>query len=184
MTNEKMIEMMEFFEMYETFKAMKSRQAESARTEAVATNNNNVAQFYNNNNIVQRGDELVNVGESKNSSDVLTKFEMYELELDGKKYYCIKSGICTGKKIIDKVSGQEKVKKFNISAKQLANNMIKAVDGIITLKVPFENKKGEWSAWGFKTKKKAVEVVASLPKVVKGEDIDKANQEYFEKRGR
>lgn len=183
MTNEKMIEMMEFFEMYETFKAMKSRQSESARTEAVATSNNSVAQFYNNNNIVERGNDLVNLGETKNASDVLTKFEMYELELDGKKYYCIKSGICTGKKIVDKVTGQEKVKKFNISAKQLANNMIKSADGILTLKVPFENKKGEWLAWGFKTKKKALEVITGLPKVVKGEDIDKTNQEYFAKKG-
>ena len=184
MTNEKMIEMMEFFEMYEMFKAMKSKSPESARTNvAVVENANNVNTFYNNNNIVQRGTEVVNLGESVGANDVATKFEAYELEVDGKKYYCIKSGICTSKKVVDKFTGQEKIKHFNISAKQLANDMIKAVDGILTLKVPFTNKKGEWSAWGFKTKKKCAEVVASLPKVVKGEDIDAKNKEYQAKKG-
>ncbi len=181
--NEKMIEMMEFFEMYEMFKAMKSKKVESARTVAITANySDNVTPFFENNSFVQRGDEIVDLGTPKNADDVLTKFEVYDLDVDGKKYYCIRSGICTGKKIIDKTTGQEKVKKFNISAKKLANDMIKSVDGIITFDVPFSDKKGAWKAWGFKTKKEALEAVASLPKVVKGEDIDKANKEYFAKK--
>ena len=155
----------------------------SVRTENVAVNNTNtVTEHYNKANLVQRGNDIVDLGENKNTSDVLTKFEMYELELDSKKYYCIRSGMCTGKKVKDE-NGNEKVKKFNISAKQLANDMIKSIDGIITFKVPFENKKGEWSAWGFKTKKKALEALETLPKVVKGEDIDKKNAEYQAKKG-
>lgn len=182
MTNEKMLEMMEFFEMYEMFKAMKNQTSVSARTENVAVNNTNtVTEYYNNANLVQRGNDIIDLGENKNTSDVLTKFEIYELELDSKKYYCIRSGMCTGKKVKDE-NGNEKIKKFNISAKQIANDMIKAIDGIITFKVPFENKKGEWSAWGFKTKKKAIEALATLPKVVKGEDIDKKNSEYRAKK--
>lgn len=183
MTNEKMIEMMEFFEMFETFKAMKSKQTESTRTTAVAVNNTNtVDKFFGNGNFVQRGSDIVDLGESKNASDVLTKFEMYEQEFDGKKYYCIKSSICTGKKMVDKVTGKEYIKKFNISAKQLANNMIKSVDDIITLDIPFTDKKGCWKAWGFKTKKKALEALETLPKVVKGADIEKKNAEYQAKK--
>lgn len=180
MNNEKMIEMMEFFEMYEMFKAMKNQTSVSARTQTEVINNNNTLSIESG-RYVQRGNDVVDLGENKNTSDVLTKFEMYELELDSKKYYCIRSGMCTGKKVKDE-NGNEKIKKFNISAKQLANDMIKAVDGIITFKVPFENKKGEWSAWGFKTKKKALEALETLPKVVKGEDIDRKNAEYQAKK--
>ncbi len=178
MTTQEMIEMMEFFEFYQAMK-----KGVSARTETVEVKNtNNKPLSIDSGRFVQRGNDIVDLGENKNISDVLTKFEMYELDLDGKKYYCIRSGMCTGKKIKDE-NGNEKLKKFNISAKQLANNMIKSVEGIITFKVPFENKKGEWSAWGFKTKKKCLEALATLPKVVKGEDIEKKNTEYQAKKG-
>lgn len=187
MNNEKMIEMMEFFEMYEMFKAMKHQTSVSARTENVQTENTNNNNNNNNNlsvnfgNLVQRGNDVVDLGENKNTADVLTKFEVYDIEIDGKKYYCIRSGMCTGKKAKDE-NGNEKIIKFNISAKQLANDMIKSVEGIITFDIPFENKKGKWSAWGFKTKKKALEVLETLPKVVKGEDIDRKNAEYRAKK--
>lgn len=177
MTREEMIEMMEFYEFYQAMK-----KGVSARTESVEmknTNNNTLS--IESGRYVQRGNDVVDLGENKNTSDVLTKFEMYELELDSKKYYCIRSGMCTGKKVKDE-NGNEKVKKFNISAKQLANDMIKSIDGIITFKVPFENKKGEWSAWGFKTKKAAQTALEALPKVVKGEDIDRKNAEYQAKK--
>lgn len=179
MNNEKMLEMMEFFEMYEMFKAMRSKQSVSSRTEPKEVKNTNIdtSLSIDSGRFVQRGNDIVDLGESKKINDVLTKFEMYELEVDGKKNYCIRSGMCTGKKVKDAL-GNEKLKKFNISAKQIANEMIKSIDGIITFKVPFDNKKGEWSAWGFKTKKKALEALATLPKVVKGEDIEKKNTEY------
>lgn len=183
MNNEKMMEFIEMMEFYEFYKAMKNNKSVSARTtqEDVKNNNINTSLNIEPGRYVQRGNDIVDLGENKNIDDVLTKFEVYDLEVDGKKYWCIRSGICTGKKVKDE-NGNEKVKKFNISAKQLANEMIKAVDGIITLKVPFEGKKGEWSAWGFKTKKKAIETVATLSKVVKGEDIEKKNAEYRAKK--
>lgn len=179
MNNEKMLEMMEFFEFYEAYKNMKSQKTVSARTETATIQNASLS--IESGRFVQRGDDIVDLGESKKTQDVLTKFEVYDIDLDGKKYYCIRSGMCTGKKVKDDF-GNEKLKKFNISAKQLANDMIKAIDGIITIKVPFENKKGEWSAWGFKTKKKALEALATLPKVVKAEDIEKKNAEYQAKK--
>lgn len=178
MNNEKMMEFIEMMEFYEFYKAMKTGKDVSARTEEVKVEKTSKSPLsIDSGRFVQRGNDVVDLGENKNISDVLTKFEIYELELDGKKYYCIRSGMCTGKKVKDE-NGNEKLKKFNISAKQLANEMIKSVDGILTLKVPFENKKGEWSAWGFKTKKKCVEALETLPKVVKGEDIDRKNAEY------
>ena len=180
MNNEKMIEMMEFFEMYEMFKAMKSRTT-TVSEETKPTQKQNITLSVDSERFVQRGTETVDLGLNKNVSDVLTKFEMYELEIDGKKHYCIRSGMCTGKKVKDEY-GNEKFKKFNISAKQLANDMIKAIDGITTYKVPFENKSGEWSAWGFKTKKKCLEALEKLPKVVKAEDIEKKNAEYHAKK--
>ena len=178
------MEMMEFFEMYEMFKAMKSKSTESARTNTVESTINNITEYYNNNDVVQCGNDVKILGHSVNADDVATRFEIYELELDGKKYYCIKSGICTSKRVTNKVTGQEEIKHFNIAARQLANNMIKSIDGILTLKVPFGNKRGEWDAWGFKTKKKAIEVFATLPKVVKGEDIDAKNKEYHDRKNR
>lgn len=173
---------MEFFEFYEMYKTMKTQKVESARTTAVATSKTNVTEFFDSNNFVQRGNDVVNVGEPKNIDDVPTKFEVYEQEVNGKKYYCIRSGIFTKKRVRDAQTGKEKMLYFNISAKNLANNMIKAVDGILTLEIPIAGKKRGWNAWGFKTKKKALEVVAALPKVVKGADIDKANKEYHEKK--
>lgn len=182
MTNEKMMEMLEFFEMYEAFKSMKARASVSAETSAIVTSNTNVETFYNSNNLVQRDIDVVNVGETYNSNDVATKFEMYDIEVNGKKYYCIKSGIVTKKKVKDAKTGEERTKHFNISAKKLANEMIKSVDGILTIEVPIEGKSKGWNAWGFKTKKACAECLASLPKVVSGVEIDKANKEYHEKK--
>ena len=178
MTREEMMEMMEFYEFYQAMKASKSV---SVRTESVEVKNTNNTLSIDSGRYVQRGNDVVDLGENKNISDVLTKFEMYEIELDGKKYFCIRSGMCTGKKVKDE-NGNEKIKKFNISAKQLANEMIKSIDGIITLKVPFENKDGAWSAWGFKTKKKCSEALETLPTIVKGVDIEKKNAEYRAKK--
>lgn len=186
MTREEMLEMMEFYEFYKAMKSSKiPADTVSARNDNTkeVTLSNNTPLSIESGRYIQRGNDVVDLGENKNISDVATKFEMYEQDVDGKKYYCIRSGMCTGKKVIDKVTGQEQIKKFNIAAKKLANDMIKAVDDIITLEIPFENKKGCWKAWGFKTKKKALEAIENLPKVVKGEDVDKANQEYFAKRG-
>ncbi len=197
MTNERMMEMMEmmeFFEMYEAFKTMKATKNVSARTATIATtnnnnNNNNVANYFDNANLVQRGNDVVETSINKNYGDVATKFKLHEqTDINGIKYYCIKSGMCTKKKKLD-VNGNQVFNqwgnpvytRFNKTAYELAKNMIKSVDGITTIDVPFKDKDGKimqykkpWNAWGFKTKKAAQEALDTLPKVVNAKDIKEA----------
>ena len=190
MTNEKMLEMMEFFEMYEMFKAMKSKTPESARTSAVAMQQTNtVDTFFDNANLVQRQEQVIDLGKST-SKDVETKFELHEqIDVNGKKYYCIKSEMCTwsyvrdsNKQVIYNEWGKPKKRYFNQAAYKIAKDIIKSVDGIITIEVPFKDKTGKiiqykkpWFAWGFTTEKKALEAIKNLPKVVKAEEINKVN---------
>lgn len=199
MNNEKMLEMMEFFEFYEAYKNMKSQKTVSARTETVEVKNTNINTplSIESGRFVQRGDDIVDLGENKNIDDVLTKFEKHEqVDINGTKYYCIKSGMCTKKKKIDKNGqpilnkwGKQDYYKFNFEAYEIAKNMIKSLDGIITVEIPFKDKDGNtikykkpWFAWGFKTEKECLKAVEILPKVVKGEDIKKMRTENQEKK--
>lgn len=88
--------------------------------------------------------------------DLNLKFEVTKrISTDGKRYFCI-----------NRKCGWTKVEKT------MVNDTIKALDGIITIKVPKENNGGTYTAWGFKTKKEALEKMATLPLVIKKEDIN------------
>lgn len=179
MTNEKMMEMMEFFEMYEAFKAMKAKADVS--TQKVATINNNVDTYFDNANLVQRQDKVIDLGK-KPSKDVEAK---YSIEKCG-SYFRIKHNIQTrGKKYIDKATGEEKQYRFNKVAVSLANNAIKALNEhpdfkgqLITFEIPFsDNSKRTFKGWGFKTQKMAKSALEILPQVIKAEDIDKVKED-------
>lgn len=88
--------------------------------------------------------------------DFVAEYEVVKnTSVDGQTLYCIRNKAFVGK--------QKKVKK-------LVNNSIKALDGIITIRV-----KGEktYSAWGYKKKSDAEKAMATLPTVFKAEDINK-----------
>lgn len=180
MTNEKMVEMMEFFEVYEMFKAMKSKQTVSARTESVITSKNDVTTYFENANLIQRGDEVVNLGKTP-SRDVPTK---YTIEKCGNSFR-IKHNIATrGKKYIDKKTGEEKRYRFNKVAVMLANNAIKALNEhpdfkgeLLEFKIPFDDGSGKsFKGWGFKTKKQCEKALEVLPEVIKASEIDKVKE--------
>lgn len=88
--------------------------------------------------------------------DFVAEYEVVKnTSVDGQTLYCIRNKAFIGK--------QKKVKK-------LINSSIKALDGIITIRV-----KGErtYSAWGYKKKSDAEKAMATLPTVFKAEDINK-----------
>lgn len=78
--------------------------------------------------------------------------------------YCIKSGIYSKQRI----------------AKAVANGYIKGLDGIETIKVQYQDGTPKtYNAWGYKTKKKAEEMVKTLPTVISAKECN----ELSEKRG-
>lgn len=88
--------------------------------------------------------------------DFVAEYEVVKnTSVDGQTLYCIRNKAFIGK--------QKKVRK-------LINSSIKALDGIITIRV-----KGErtYSAWGYKKKSDAEKAMATLPTVFKAEDINK-----------
>lgn len=78
---------------------------------------------------------------------------------DGKELFCI-----------SRKNGWTKAEK------KLMNNAIKALDKIITIDVVAENKLGtcKFKAWGYKTKKQAEEMMATLPEVFTAEQLNGA----------
>lgn len=179
------LEFAEFLNAYKAFKAMKTGCVESARTTATAVNT--IDKVYDEGRLVQVGNDVIDLGITKKFGDVKTDFKMHEqTDINGKKYYCIKSGMCTKKKKLDKNGqpilnkwGKQDYYRFNLEAYEIAKNIIKSVDGIITIDVPFRDKAGNvnkfkkpWFAWGFKTKKQCQEVLCKLPKVIKAEEIE------------
>ena len=80
-----------------------------------------------------------------------------QTSVDGKTLFCISRG----------KSG------WTTAEKNIINNAIKACDGIITIQVPYTGKNGTFKAWGYKTKKEALEMVEKLPKVFSKDDINK-----------
>ena len=178
-----MAEMVEFFEFYEMYKAMKnSKSTESvASTQTATATTNNVESFYNNNSIVQRGNDVVNFGKpNNNTKDVPTVYTVEKIDgISG--FFRIKNGINTyGKKYIDE-NGKEKQHRFNRIAYKLANDAIKELRNnpeygkyFIEREIPIEGKKRGWLAWGFKTEKMCKKVIEEiLPKVIAAADIDK-----------
>lgn len=150
----------------------------SPRTGAVAMQQTNkVDAFFDNANLVQRQDKVVDLGKAT-SKDVETK---YSVEKCGNSFR-IKHNIMTrGKKYIDKVTGEEKQYRFNKVAVNLANQAIKALNEhpdfkgqLIEFTIPFtDGSKRSYKGWGFKTKKMCDAALEILPKVIKAEEIDK-----------
>ena len=153
-------------------------QSVSANSDVVAMQRTNtVNTFFDNANLVQRQEQVVELGKST-SKDVETK---YSVEKCGNSFRIKHNIITRGKKYIDKVTGQEKQYRFNKVAVNLANNAIKALNEhpdfkgqLLEFKIPFDNGSGKsFKGWGFKTKKMAEAALDILPKVIKAEDIDK-----------
>ena len=78
---------------------------------------------------------------------------------DGKELFCI-----------SRKNGWTKAEKACM------NNAIKALDGIITIDVSYDKdgKTRTFKAWGYKTKKKAEEMLATLPALFTAEQLNKA----------
>ena len=163
---------------YEDIQRILGIQSVSVRTNTVAMQQtNNVDVFYDNANLVQRQEQVVELGKAT-SKDVETK---YTVEKCGNSFRIKHNIITRGKKYIDKVTGKEKQYRFNKVAVNLANQAIKALNEhpdfkgqLIEFKIPFEDGSGKsFKGWGFKTKKMCDAALEILPKIIKTEDIDK-----------
>jgi hypothetical protein len=72
---------------------------------------------------------------------------------------------------------------FGKAARSISNGHIKALEGIKETKVDREDGKGSFKAWGYSTKKKAEEMMATLPKVLPADVLNAKSQE-LRSRGR
>lgn len=161
---------------FEDIQAILGISTVSARSNVAVVEKSNIDTFYDNANLVQRQDNVVDLGKPT-SKDVETK---YSVEKCGNSFRIKHNIITRGKKYIDKKTGEEKQYRFNTIAVSLANNAIKALNEhpdfkgqLLEYKIPFENQPNKhYKGWGFKTKKQCEMALEILPKVIKAADID------------
>ena len=157
----------------------------SAQTNAVMTEKtpktkektNKVDEYFDNTSLVQVNDKVVKTTEKTAPSNMIET--NYKKEYDEtNKLWRISHSICGSAKYKDKVTGEEKVRRFNKYAIQLANNEIKKLvlldefkGQLFKFKKPFNDgtDRAFW-CFGFRTEELTNKALEKLPKLVLKEE--------------
>ena len=134
---------------------------------------NKTEEYFDNANLVQVQERVV----EHTATDVPNGYIATEYKkeyIENAKIYRISHSICGSAKYRDKITGEEKTRKFNSYPKKVANNEIKKLAAMpefkgqmFAFKMPFTDGSGRsYTAWGFKSEDLADKALEILPKFV------------------